>query len=250
MANTQENGPVDPAAQYPYTPQGAYPQYGQQPQYGQSQPFPQQPYAQPYGQAPVPPPSPAKKKRKWPWIVGGIVVVLIIISALSSGGSGDKKEAAPSNGGGNATSAAAAPAAPKQDEAVKGLNTPVRDGKFEFVVTGVEPNQESVGDNLYLAQKAQGQFVVVSMTVKNIGDKPQDFSPSNQKLFDTQGRSFEPDNMAQIALGGSDIPVWANINPGNTVNVKVVYDMPKDATPASIELHDSMFSGGEKVSLT
>lgn len=87
------------------------------------------------------------------------------------------------------------------------------------------------------------------MTVKNIGDKPQSFAPSNQKLFDAKGRSFETSDMAQIALGGSDIPLWDNINPGNTVNVKLVFDMPKDAVPTTIELHDSMFSGGEKVAL-
>ena len=51
-------------------------------------------------------------------------------------------------------------------------------------------------------------------------------------------------------LGGSDIPVWDNINPGNTVNAKIVFDMPKDANPATLELHDSMLSGGVKVSLT
>ena len=43
--------------------------------------------------------------------------------------------------------------------------------------------------------------------------------------------------------------MWDNINPGNTVEVKVVFDMPKDAVPATIELHDSMFSGGAKVAL-
>ena len=87
------------------------------------------------------------------------------------------------------------------------------------------------------------------MTVKNISDKAYGFSPSDQKLLDAQGREFEPSTSAQIALGGSDIPVWDNINPGNTVIAKVVFDMPKDAVPTAIELHDSMFSGGAKVTL-
>ncbi|GAC51366.1 hypothetical protein GOAMI_01_00720 [Gordonia amicalis NBRC 100051 = JCM 11271] len=91
--------------------------------------------------------------------------------------------------------------------------------------------------------------MIVTLTVKNTSKEPKGFSPSDQKLFDDQGRSFEPNATAQIALGGSDIPVWDNINPGNTVDVKVVYDMPADAKPATIELHDSMFSGGVKVNL-
>lgn len=62
-----------------------------------------------------------------------------------------------------------------------------------------------------------------------------------------KGRSFETDTSAQIALDNNDIAVWDNINPGNTVDVSLVYDMPAGAVPASIELHDSMFSGGVTV---
>ena len=39
------------------------------------------------------------------------------------------------------------------------------------------------------------------------------------------------------------------INPGNTVTMPVVFDMPADAIPAEIELHDFMFSSGVTVSL-
>jgi hypothetical protein len=34
------------------------------------------------------------------------------------------------------------------------------------------------------------------------------------------------------------------INPGNSVKGTLVFDMPKDAKPATIEMHDSRFSGG------
>jgi hypothetical protein len=181
-----------------------------------------------------PPPA---KKRKWPWIIAGIVAFFVVVSTLSNS---DKK-----------TDTSASPtttAAPSQTTAR--LNTPVRDGKFEFVVKTVQPGLTEVGDNPYLAKKAQGQFVVVTLSVQNIGDRAQGFSPSDQKLIDNQGRSFDSDAAAQIALGGSDIPVWDNINPGNAVDVKVVYDMPRDAIPTSITLHDSMFSGGATVALT
>jgi hypothetical protein len=186
----------------------------------------------PYGQ--YPPPA---KKRKWPWVIAGVVAFVVVVSAMSNG---DKKT----------DTSAPSTAAAGQAHPTAHLNTRVRDGKFEFVVKAVEPGLSEVGDNPYLAKKAQGQFVVVTLSVQNIGDKAQGFSPSDQKLVDTQGRSFDSDAAAQIALGGSDIPVWDNINPGNTVDVKVIYDMPRDAIPASIALHDSMFSGGAKVTLT
>ena len=78
----------------------------------------------------------------------------------------------------------------------------------------MQPGLAEVGGNPYLTKKAQGQFGIGTMTVKNIGDKPQSFDPSSQKVFDNDGRSFQPDTAAQIALGGSDSPVWDNINPG------------------------------------
>jgi archaellum component FlaG (FlaF/FlaG flagellin family) len=191
-----------------------------------------------------PPPAP-KKRRKWPWIFGGAIVLLIVIAALAGGG-GDSGNNEASDSGEPGTTTAAEPAG----DTPAAMNTPVRDGKFEFVVTEVQPGLAEVGDNPYLNKKAQGQFVIVSMTVKNIGDEPQSFDPSSQKVFDSDGRSFQTDTAAQIALGGSDIPVWDNINPGNSVDVKVVYDMPQGAVPTSMELHDSMSSGGVKVSLT
>ncbi|MFT4042065.1 MAG: DUF4352 domain-containing protein [Gordonia sp. (in: high G+C Gram-positive bacteria)] len=215
--------------------------------YPQNEPPPQPQYAQQ-----VPPPAPQKKKRKWPWIVGAIVVVLIIISLASGGEDESATSANSSSSSATEDQNAAQPAAENTQKAaskVAGLNAAVRDGKFEFIVTGVEKGLETVGDNPYLTEKAQGQFVIVSATVNNTSDKPKDFSPSSQKLIDTRGRTFEPSTSAQIALGGSDIAVWDNINPGNTVQVKIVYDMPKDAVPASLELHDSVFSDGVTVKL-
>lgn len=214
------------------------------------QPFPQQPGqpgpGQPYPYPGQPVPQPAKKKRKWPWIVLAVVAVFVVMGLAGGGEKTEETNAAPAP---TTAAAAANTAPPKADPKAAGLNTAVRDGKFEFTVTGVEAGLASVGDNPYLTQKAQGQFVVVSMKVTNIGTKPQSFSPGSQKLKDAQGRTFESDSSAQIALGDSDIPVWDNINPGNTVEVKVVFDMPKGAVPATIELHDSMFSGGAKVAL-
>ncbi|MDG3012287.1 DUF4352 domain-containing protein [Rhodococcus sp. D2-41] len=222
----------------PYHPQQ---EYAQAPQFAQGPQYP----------VPPQPPVPEKKKRKkWPWIVGVVAVVIVIASV--SGNSGADKPSTPA-GAANAPVAGApeapdAPAVKPADKPTPALNTPVRDGKFEFVVTDVQTGLSEVGDNPYLQQKAQGQFVVVTMTVSNTSNKAKSLSPSDQKMYDSQGREFEADPMAAINVG-SDVPVWDQINPGNTVTVKAVYDMPVGAVPDHIELHDSMFSGGAKVSL-
>lgn len=36
--------------------------------------------------APVPPATPARKRRRWPWFVGGLVVLIVIIATASSHG--------------------------------------------------------------------------------------------------------------------------------------------------------------------
>ena len=164
--------------------------------------------------------------------LGAVVVVVAVASAL--GGGGD--DAPP------ASSAASAPAgdAPADESPAStaaGIGTPVRDGKFEFTVTGVEPGVTRVGDDVF-GQDAQGQFLLVHVTVTNIGDKAQYFDGSSQKLTDTQGRTHSADTGAAIYLG--DAQSFLNqINPGNSVQGTVVFDVPADAAPATVELHDS-----------
>ncbi|MGN6524534.1 MAG: DUF4352 domain-containing protein [Actinomycetes bacterium] len=123
----------------------------------------------------------------------------------------------------------------------------VRDGQFEFTVTKLQKGVKSVGSQ-YANQKAQGQYVLINVTVTNIGDKAQLLADSSQKVKDAKGREFSTDTTAGIYL--EDNKVFLNeINPGNTVKGTLVFDMPKDAKPASIELHDSPFSGGVTVRL-
>lgn len=204
---------------------------------------PPPPGTPPPGYYPPPaPPPPVKKSRKWLWILLAIVAIIVIFALATNSSSDDSTD----------SSTSTSETGNKSDDKGKtaGLNTAVRDGKFEFTVTGVQSGLSEVGDNPYLTEQAQGQFVVVSLTVSNTSDKPQSFSPSDQKLKDSKGRTFESDSTAQIALGDTDIAVWDSINPGNSVNVKLVFDMPKDATAQSLELHDSMFSDGVTVNLT
>ncbi|NLU85018.1 DUF4352 domain-containing protein [Rhodococcus sp. HNM0569] len=198
---------------------------------------------------PYPAQAPRKKSRKWPWLVGAIVGVLVVVGV--TGGGEDKDASTAPVASAPAAESPAAPVAPvaaEPEPAAAGIGTPVRDGKFEFTVTNVETGLSSLGDNPYLAKEAQGQFVVVTMTVLNTSDEPKGVSPDDQKLFDGQGRKFSADMTAAMNLD-TDVAIWDKINPGNSVTLKVVYDMPADAVPASMELHDSMFSGGVKMSL-
>ncbi|WP_199542960.1 DUF4352 domain-containing protein [Prauserella sp. PE36] len=136
---------------------------------------------------------------------------------------------------------------PGQTPETAGLNTPVRDGKFEFTVSKLDCGETEIGGQ-YPGKTAQGQFCFVWISVENIGSEPQTLFGANQKLFDAQGREFSPDTEAALYLD-SPRTLWEEINPGNRVDGVVVFDIPDGTEPSRLELHDSAFSGGASVRL-
>lgn len=129
-----------------------------------------------------------------------------------------------------------------------GLGNPVRDGKFEFVVSRVDCSKSTVGLP-HLDHTATGKYCVVSLSVKNVADKPQLFLGSAQRAFDAAGTKFTDDEIAGLYVNHDTETFLQKINPGGKVVGKIVFDVPKATTLTTIELHDSFFSGGAKVTL-
>lgn len=186
-----------------------------------------------------------QKKRNWfarhkvLTVILAFVVVGIIGAASGGGGSKTDNNGKTSNTSNteNKTSTAAK------------LNETARDGKFEFVVASVECGKTSAGTNEYLTEQAQGQFCFVNVTVKNIGTEAQTFDSSSQYLYDAANAKYSADGTASLYANRQGSTFLNQINPGNSVSGILVFDLPKDKTPTSAELHDSPFSGGVKVDL-
>jgi Domain of unknown function (DUF4352) len=238
--------------QQPYAPPQGQPPYGPPPTgqpYGQM-PTGQMPYGQmPYGQPQAP--TPEKKplwKKTWFRVVAALFVIFVIAQAVNGGDDAATTDAA---GASDAPAAAdvAAPAeeAAPEEPAMPGIGQPAADGDFSFVVSGVDCSLTEVG-NEYFGTQAQGQFCVVDVAVTNIGNEAGTFFGDNAKLMNAEGQEFSADTEAAIYLDDSD-SLLEEINPGNTLNSKVVFDVPAGTTPATIELHDSAFSGGVTVAL-
>jgi Domain of unknown function (DUF4352) len=121
------------------------------------------------------------------------------------------------------------------------------DGQFKFQVTaGPKCNLSKVGD-AYNNVVAKGQFCSIRLLITNISDKPADFFDSNQKLFDTSGNEYSPSSEADfVANGGVS---YDSINPGLKILGDLYFDLPANAVPGYVMLHDSAFSGGVKVFL-
>lgn len=173
-------------------------------------------------------------------VIIGLIVLVVVISAASGGGdsTNNTQEANKSSDSKNS-----------DKSRVIGIGQPAKDGKFEFTVSGIECGKASVGTNQYLTKQAQGQFCLLSIAVTNTGDEAQTFDSSNVFLFDASNAKFSADSGASLYANPEGSTFLTQINPGNSVNGVVVFDLPKDKTPTTAELHDSLFSGGVKVNL-
>ncbi|MGY1813253.1 DUF4352 domain-containing protein [Blastococcus sp. SYSU D00820] len=184
---------------------------------------------------PAPPQPTSKPFYKKAWFLALVAIVVIAIIATQTGKGGSDDSSAGSASGGSSESSSV------------GIGQPALDGKFQFVVNGVDCSATSLGDQ-YVSITAQGTFCIVDLTISNIGNEAQSFFGENATLRNAEGQEFSADTEASFYLPNS-ASLYEEINPGNTLNSKVIFDVPVGTTPASLELHDSAFSGGVTVAL-
>ncbi|MGH8939412.1 MAG: DUF4352 domain-containing protein, partial [Actinomycetes bacterium] len=170
-----------------------------------------------------------------------IIAIIAVVSVSNAGGGSDTASTADASSKG-----ASVPNDESQqdesngDASMAGIGDKVRDGKFEFTVVSIKPGPKQIGGSDF-GVKAQGRFVLVNITVKNIGDEPQSLFGDNQYLF-IGDKKYSADSEAAIYLDDSK-SLYEEINPGNALKGVVVFDLPKQGKPTKLELHDSAFSG-------
>ena len=187
----------------------------------------------------------SKKEKTGNWfarhkILTGILAIVVIGVIASAAGGGNKDK----------TGTNSKNTANTSETTTAKLGESARDGKFEFVVKNIQcgvPSVTAAGG--YLSKSATGQFCLVNVSVKNIGDKQQIFMESDQKLLNASNIQYSTDTTATLYNSNNSDVFVSEINPGNTVEGTLVYDIPKDQTPVTAELHDSSFSNGVKVTL-
>jgi hypothetical protein len=132
----------------------------------------------------------------------------------------------------------AAPTPTTAPISVAPLGTPVRDGGLEFVVSDVGPPP------LYwVGRHPQGVWVVATMTVRNVGDGPQEYYAGNQTLVDTSGRKYGADATSATLPNNA---VVADLNPGFSARVQVMFDVPEGTPLNAVEVHASGASAGAR----
>ncbi|WAL67171.1 MmpS family transport accessory protein [Amycolatopsis cynarae] len=69
---------------------------------------------QPNPYVPPAPPAPAKKRRKWPWVLGGVFLLVVIIAVANGGGNTPSQQATGAPAGSDKSTVAAAQPATQQ----------------------------------------------------------------------------------------------------------------------------------------
>ena len=131
-----------------------------------------------------------------------------------------------------------------KDPPPPGLGQPVRDGQFEFVVLSVSCGQTHLDNGWLLHVTAKGQYCVAAMTVRNIGTQAQRFADGWQQGIGPRGQHYDADTGAGVVANGNGYAIFNVVNPGITLSVKVVYDIPVGATISALILHDAPLSWG------
>ena len=103
-----------------------------------------------------------------------------------------------------------------------------------------------VGDQ-YFGAKAQGQFCMVKIKVKNISDAPTTFDGDNQTLINKKGQDFSADTEAMVYVNDENQTFLEEINPGNQVTGTLVFDIPKKSKPAKLLLKAGVLGFSEGV---
>lgn len=191
-----------------------------------------------------------KKKR---WIAAIAVLVIIIAVALGGGGGGSdgpekvSGDSSTSSGGGSDSgddddsgeSRAGSKSNPiKIGETVKLKGT-------QYTVESAKTQSDVGGE--FANEKANGVYVLVTLTIENKKDETKTFSDSAAKFVATNDKKYSTDQdgtFAAIGDGGETL-IFEDMQPDLPKTGLLVFDVPKDLAKGGILEVGDLFGGGE-----
>jgi hypothetical protein len=120
------------------------------------------------------------------------------------------------------------------------VGSALHDGDLEFVVSEVSTAANWRGD-----PRPKGQWIIATMTVRNLDDEPQEFAANNQRLLDSDGHVYAADTEAAVSMNKSSMVI--TMSPGESITMKLPFDVPAGTLPTAVELHESVFSEGARI---
>lgn len=178
-------------------------------------------------------------------VLGAVLGIALIAGAVNAGGGSAKDDATPPS---SAISPAVVPTSTPADgegsaeeepaegaTGEPGFGAAVTSGNLSFTAHSMSEAGATVGSE-YLSATAQGRFLRLNLQVLNVGDEPETFFVNHLTLIDAEGRRYDADSSATI-YASPDAQTWiSQINPGNAVVGDVIFDLPAEAAPVSLEV--------------
>lgn len=183
--------------------------------------------------------------KRWWFIAGGVVVVFLTIGALSPDDSSDshssdvktsvssqKKDDVKKDD----SDKKKATKAEKKSKELKtvSIGEPVRVGDVEYVVNSRNVTDKVGGD--YINKTANGVYLIVNVTVKNLGDDSLSVNNNFFKLL-KDNKEYESDGSAGVYANKDSKFFLSKINPESELTGNVVFDVTKEtAEDTSLKL--------------
>lgn len=137
--------------------------------------------------------------------------------------------------------------APTQEESLAGIGDTVSGGGMDFTVNGIECGETTLGSE-YLSTEAQGEFCILDVSITNTGDTAAYVSTETQYLYDADGKEYSASTEAGMYYEDGEI-LLEEINPGNTVDGAIIFDVPEGTTPTEASLGGGLLGGDARIFL-
>lgn len=179
-------------------------------------------------------------KKWWVWLI-----VILVIGAAASSGGGDGTETATTPSAETESEQAATPAEadaepeaePEPEEKAAGIGDPLKVGDLVFTVNAAAPTTELKSP---LGNKS-GNWMVVTVTVKNESKEAVTIDSSYFKLLEGDGTEYETDSDNLMYLDAEQNFFLEKINPKLEKQGKVLFAIPEGVTDFKLQVQTGFF---------
>ncbi|GIE91394.1 DUF4352 domain-containing protein [Actinoplanes regularis] len=141
------------------------------------------------------------------------------------------------------------PDSPGEPEEVA-VGATARVQSFEATVRGVDctkqtvtkPDDPATSYDDTFTEAAKGKFCVVTFSVKNVGEKTDRYPASSIVATNATERVLDRSTVAENFANNGTYPLDEPIDPGKTVDLLLVFDVPVDTTLAYLQISDDLFA--------
>jgi hypothetical protein len=205
------------------------------PQYGA--PPPQQGIPQPqYGGPPPVSGVPPKKRKKWPWVLGGLLVIML---------TGFAGCAALVGGAVVAVDDAVAESTAKREAVVVGkIGTPVNNAGMTYLVESASTKKELPGYVRAVKPKAGTVFILVNVELTNTKSESKTFLSNSAQFVGKNGAKYDTAD-ATVSADIDDNLIMQQVDPDVPTSGVLVYEVPTKVVAGGSLVIEDLFGEGK-----